>query len=54
MTIYHVKEEYWDMDRYFLVNSVRERNGLALQLLRERYELGAYSTVVELKEDLNN
>jgi hypothetical protein len=54
MTIYHVKEEYWDMDRYFLVNSVRERNSLALQLLRERYELGAYSTASELKEDLNN
>lgn len=53
-TIYHVKDKYWDMDRYFLVNSVKERNSLALQLLRERHELGAYSTVVELKEDLNN
>lgn len=53
-TIYHVKDKYWDMDRYFLVNSVRERNSLALQLLRERHELGAYSTASELKEDLNN
>lgn len=53
-TIYHVKDIYWDMDRYFLVNSVQERNSLALQLLRERHELGAYSTASELKEDLNN